>query len=193
MLKKIALGVLAAVVLLIVFIATGPATFRVERSTTIAAPAGQVFALLNDLHQWEKWNPYMKLDPTQTLTYGGPAAGVGASYAWKGEKSNEGRAEILESRSPDFLKIQLDFIAPMKATNITEYTLKPVAGGVSLTWAMYGDNSFLGKAVARFASMDSILGKDFDRGLADIKALAEAEAAREAPPTTAPVAAPAVP
>lgn len=180
MLTKIGLGLLVVVILLLIAIATRPATFRVERSTTIAAPAQVVFGLINDFHQWERWNPFYKIEPTQTVTLGGAPAGVGATYQWNGKRTGTGRMEILESRPHEVVKIKLDFVKPFKASNKAEFIVKPTPGGVSLTWAMSGDNTFVGKAISLFASMDKMVGKDFENGLADIKTQAESEASRQA-------------
>lgn len=181
MLAKIALGALAAVVLLLILIATRPGTFRIERSATIAAPPEVVFAQVNDLHRWGAWNPFEKADPNLKKTYEGAPSGVGASYHYVGNrKVGEGRMTVTESEPNDRVVIKAEFIRPMAATNRVEFTLKPVAGGVSVTWAMSGDQPFLGKAISLFVNMDRVVGAEFENGLVQLKRVSEEEAARRA-------------
>lgn len=190
MLPKVGLGLLVIAAGLLAAIVTRPDTFRVERSTTIAAPAEVVYGYVNDFHQSDRWNPFLKADPATKVSYAGAPAGVGAVYEWSSEKTGAGRQEILESRPHEYVRIKLDFYKPFEATSTVEYTVKPAPGGVSLSWVMAGDNTFLGKAMSLVADMDQIVGRDFEKGLADIKAAAEAEA-RTRPAAPAPAAAPA--
>lgn len=178
MLKKISLGVLVIVAVLLVAIVTRPATFRVERSVTIAAPADVVFEYVNDFHKSEQWNPFLKGDSTTKVTYSGAPAGVGAIYEWEGSQVGAGRQEIVESRPNEYVKIDLAFLKPLKSVSTAEFTIKPVTGGQSLTWVMAGDNTFLGKTISLVASMDRMIGSEFEKGLADIKTHAEADATR---------------
>ena len=178
MLKKvmIALGLFAALIgILAVTVAMQPAEFSIERSVTIAAPPATVFALVNDFHQWEKWSPWAKLDPAMKTTFEGPESGAGAIYTWVGNSDvGEGKMTILESRAPEQVGIQLEFIKPIAATNTAEFSLKPEGDGTSVTWSMAGKNNFAGKAFSLFVDMDAMLGGDFEKGLAAMKAAAEA-------------------
>ena len=133
-------GIVALIVLAILALASArPDAFRVERSATINAPAGKIFAHLDDFHKWEAWSPWEKLDPNLQRTYSGPASGKGAIYEWRGDsKVGEGRMEILESTSPSRLFIKLDFIKPFAASNRAEFTLAPDGAGTRLVWAMTG-------------------------------------------------------
>jgi len=81
MIKKILLGLVAVIVIFLVVVALRPADFRVERSATIAAPAQALFEQVNDHHNFNKWNPFLKLDPNVKNTYSGPDSGVGAVRA----------------------------------------------------------------------------------------------------------------
>jgi hypothetical protein len=182
MLKKIVLGVLGVVSLGIVVIvglaATKPATFRVERTATIAAPPAVIFANLDDFHRYGAWSPWEKLDPQMRKDYSGPERGPGASYAWSGNSDvGRGRMSITESRPNEHLKVLLEFIEPFAATNTTEYDLKPTPVGTEIIWSMHGPNSFAGKVMSVFADMDTMIGKDFEEGLANLKRVSETEAA----------------
>jgi len=177
MLAKIAIGLAAVLGVLALVIATRPAAFRVQRTAVIAAPAGVVYAQLDDLHRWGAWNPFEKADPTTRLTFSGPERGVGSSYHFAGRRMGEGRMTIAEARPNELVGIRADFIKPMAATHRIDFTLAPVRGGTSLTWAMSGRNGFLGKAVSLFVGMDRMVGGEFEKGLADLKRISEAQAA----------------
>jgi len=178
MLAKIGIGVLAAVVVLLIVIATRPAAFRIQRTATIAAPAEVVFAQIDDLHRWERWNPFEKGDTKMRKTFEGAPSGVGSSYHFAGGQSGEGRMTLARIEPHRHVGVKAEFIKPMAATNDIDFTLAPAPGGVSVTWAMSGKNGFLGKAVSLFMNMDRMVGGQFEKGLADLKQLSEAEARR---------------
>ena len=174
MLKKILLVVLLLIVAVLVLAATKPDTFQVERSATIRAAPEKLFALIDDFHQWPQWSPWEKLDPEMQRTLTGAPSGKGAIYAWKGNSDvGEGRMEIMDSVPPSKVTIQLDFIEPMEATSTTEFTLTPQGDSTTVRWTMSGENNFLGKLMCVFMSMDAMIGKDFEAGLATLKTVAE--------------------
>ena len=174
MVSKALVGIAAVVVLFVLLMATRPATFHVERSITIAAPAESAFAQVNDFHAWRAWSPYEKLDPEMTRTYSGPASGAGASYAWAGSgKVGEGRMTIEKSDAPSLVSIKLEFTKPFAATNAATFTFAPVPEGTRVTWAMDGRNNFAAKAMQLLIDMDKMVGGDFERGLAALKSVAE--------------------
>ena len=153
---------------------TKPDTFSVQRSATIKAPPEKIFAVLNDFHRWTEWSPWEKLDPAMKRTLGGATAGKGATYAWEGNsKAGAGRMEIVESAPPGKVGIQLDFIKPFESHNLTEFTLVPQGDSTQLNWAMRGPTPFISKLMQVFVSMDSMIGKDFEQGLANLKAVTE--------------------
>jgi hypothetical protein len=164
-------GVLVAGVL--GYAATRPDTFRVERSARIQAPPEKIVAFIQDFHQWPAWSPWEKIDPALRRTYGGAPAGKGAVYAWEGDRNvGKGRMEILEA-SPARVTIKLDFEKPFEAHNVAEFTLDGRAGGTDVTWAMHGPSPYMAKVIHTFVSMDTMIGKSFEAGLADLKTLAE--------------------
>jgi hypothetical protein len=175
----IVVGIAVALVLLIVVVATRSPDFRISRSGTISAPAAVVFDQVNDLHKWEAWSPWAKLDPKAKSTYEGPANGVGAAFTWSGNNQvGEGKMTIIESRPSELVRFNLQFFRPMKATNIAEFTFKPESGRTSVTWTMTGKNNFAGKAFSLFVNCDKMVGGQFEKGLADMKLAAEAAARR---------------
>jgi len=174
MLKKILVALLALVILFLVVVATRPAGYRVTRSATIAAPPPAVFAQVNDFHKWEAWNPWGKIDPAMKITYDGPAAGKGAGYAWVGNKEvGAGRMTIMESQPNDLILINLEFFKPMAGVALTEFTFKPEGNQTVVTWTMTGKNNFIGKAMCLFMNMDKMIGGQFEKGLAAMKASVE--------------------
>ncbi len=149
-------------------------TYTVERSTTIAAPAERVYGQLIDFHNWEAWSPWEELDPTMEKTYSGPDSGVGAKYAWTGNrKVGEGRMEIKNASEPDQVEIALQFLKPFKANNRTVFTLEPQGDSTNVTWAMTGKNTLMTRLMGIFKSMDAMVGPDFEKGLAKLKTVAE--------------------
>ena len=174
MLKIIAIVVVAAVVALLGYAATKPDRFRVARSTVINAPPERIYALLDDFHKWGAWSPYEKLDPAMSRTYGGPARGLGSTYAWSSDgKAGAGRMEIVEATVPSKLLIDLDFTKPFQSRNKAIFTLAPEGGATRVTWAMEGSSPYLFKVMDVIFNMDRMAGKDFETGLASLKAEAE--------------------
>jgi uncharacterized protein YndB with AHSA1/START domain len=172
-LKTILIVLVALIALVLIFAATRPGHFRVERSVVVAAPAEKVFPLIDTLQSWRTWSPYERKDPAMQRTYSGPASGVGASYAWKGNKEvGEGRMEIVESTSPSIIRFRLDFAVPFEAHNEAVFALEPVAGGTRVSWAMTGASPFMFKLMGLFMNMDAMIGRDFEAGLATLKAQA---------------------
>jgi len=174
MLRIVLTGLVVVVVALLVVIALQPAAFRIERSATMAAPPAAVFAQVNDLHNWEAWNPWQKVDPAAKNTYSGAAAGPGSTFAWQGNKDvGEGRMTILESRPNELVKIKLEFLKPFAATNTADFTFVPSGGQTRVTWAMSGKNGFMAKAIGLVMNMDEMVGGQFEKGLADLKSIVE--------------------
>ena len=163
-----------AVAALLVYAATRPDAFRLERSTVIAAPAEKVFALIDNFHHWPQWSPWEHIDPALKRSYSGPAAGRGAGYQWEGNrKVGSGSMEIIESVPASKVVLKLDFLKPFEAHNTTEFTIKANDGATHVSWVMYGPNNFIAKLMQIFISMDKMVGGQFEQGLAQMKAAAE--------------------
>lgn len=174
MFKLIALCIAVAVAALLGLAATKPDTFSIRRATVIKAPPEKIFALINDFHSWPTWSPWEKLDPAMQRTYSGTASGKGTVYAWEGTgKVGAGRMEIIDTAVPSRITIQLDFIKPFEGHNIAEFTLETKGATTDVTWVMRGPNTFISKVMGIFFNMDSLIGKDFEMGLANMKAAAE--------------------
>ena len=175
MLKTILIALVIVVAGLAVVIALQPATFRVTRTATIAAAPADVFALVNDFHNWDAWSPWAKLDPAMKTSYAGSPSGQGAVYSWVGNSDvGEGSMTITDSQPASRVNIRLEFIKPFASVADNLFEFAPAAAGTTVTWTMSGDNNFLSKAFCLFTGgMDGMIGPDFEKGLAQMKAVAE--------------------
>jgi hypothetical protein len=177
MLKKILIVLVAILAIFAGVVALQPAEFRIVRSATIAAPAAVVFSQVNDFHNWQAWSPWARLDPAAKNSFEGPASGTGAIFKWSGNNQvGEGTMTLTDSEPNDLIKIKLDFVRPMVNTNAVEFTFKPEGDQTLVTWNMTGRNNFIGKAFCLFMDMDKLVGAQFEKGLAQMKAIAEAAA-----------------
>jgi hypothetical protein len=175
MLIKILIVFAVVIVVLLVVAAQKSDYFRVERSISVSASPAAAFAQVNDFHKWEAWNPWGKIDPAMKETYDGALSGVGASYSWTGNsKVGIGRMTLTESRPFEQIKIRLEFLKPFAATNTAEFTFKPNGNETIVTWSMSGKSNFICKLMGLFMSMDKMIGTQFEKGLADLKAVSEA-------------------
>ena len=177
MLKILAIvGVVLVVVVagILIYAATKPNDFRVQRTLAIKAPPEKLFAMIADLHGWAAWSPYEKKDPAMKRSFAGAPSGKGAIYEWDGNKNvGKGRMEVLESTPPAKVVIKLDFFSPFEAHNTAEFTLVPQGDTTTVTWAMYGPSPYISKVMGTLMDMDKMIGTDFAAGLVNLKALAE--------------------
>lgn len=174
MIKIIALVVVLAIVVLLGIAATKPNSFRVERSIRIKAPAASIFPYLNDFGEWKNWSPWAEKDPDMQDSQSGSETGVGSIYEWSGNKEvGQGRMEITDASPVSHLRIKLDFLKPFEAHNIAEFELNEDQQESNVSWILTGPNPFMAKIMSVFVSMDKMVGKDFEQGLANLKALVE--------------------
>jgi len=177
MLKIVLISLAIIVVVFVVVVSLQPTDFRIARSATIAAPPATIFGHVNDVHKFQVWSPWAKIDPNSKIVYEGPQEGTGAKFNWAGNKEvGEGAMTVTDSRPSDLVQFRLDFKKPFEATNTAEFTFKPDGDRTVVTWAMSGKNNFMFKAVGLFMDCDKMVGEKFEKGLADLKTLAEAEA-----------------
>jgi carbon monoxide dehydrogenase subunit G len=174
-LVKILIALAAIVLVVVVVVATRPAEFRVTRTARVSAPPSAVFAQVNDFHKWDAWNPWAKIDPTMKQSYEGASAGIGAVYTWTGNSQvGEGRMTLTESRPSELIRIKMEFLKPFAAISTAEFAFKPDGDQTVVTWSMEGRNNFMAKAVHLVMNMDKMIGGQFEKGLAQMKAVAEA-------------------
>lgn len=177
MLKKILFVVGGVIAVFLIVVAMQPGPYTISRSTTIGAPPEKVFPLINDFHNFGSWSPWEKLDPNMKKNFTGAPSGTGAVYSWAGNsEAGEGRMTIEESVPASLVRMKLEFIKPFESTAQTSFALKPQGDGVVVEWTMNGENNFVGKAFGLFmGGMDKMVGPDFERGLAQMKRIAEAK------------------
>jgi uncharacterized protein YndB with AHSA1/START domain len=170
----IAIVLAIAIAIVLILAATKPDTFQVQRAATIKAPPEKIYPLIYDFQQWKGWSPWENKDPAMKRSYSGAAAGEGSVYAWEGNKNvGSGRMEILEASAPSKIVIKLDFLAPFEAHNTAEFTMLPQGDATNLNWRMHGPATFISKLMHVFINIDSMVGKDFEAGLANLKRLTE--------------------
>jgi uncharacterized protein YndB with AHSA1/START domain len=180
MIKKILLVLAVVIVAFVIVVAMQPAEFRVQRSIVIAAPPSTVFPHVNDVHQFQEWSPWAKIDPNAKVTFEGPSAGTGAKFNWEGNNEvGAGAMSVTDSRSNERVDFKLEFKKPFEATNTADFTFKPEDDKTSVTWGMNGTKNFFMKAFGLFVNCDKMIGPDFEKGLSNLKGLAEAEAAKK--------------
>lgn len=173
MIKTIVLVILAAIGLLLAFAAAQPDTFKVQRSANIKAPPDKLHGLINDMKAFNTWNPYNLKDPNIKGEYQGPQAGPGAAYHFTGSKDvGKGSVSIVES-TPSKVTMKLDMIEPFEGHNVVEFILAPKGDSTEVTWAMHGPSPYIGKVMGLVFNMDNMIGRDFEAGLANLKARAE--------------------
>jgi uncharacterized protein YndB with AHSA1/START domain len=174
MFKTIAIVIVVALAALLIYAATRPDTFSIQRSTQIKAPPEKIYALISDFPSWPTWSPWEKLDPDMKRTLTGAATGKGSIYEWSGSgKVGAGRMEITDVQAPGKVVIKLDFIKPFEGHNVTEFTLAPQGDTTEVNWVMTGPSPYISKLMGVFFNMDQMIGKDFEAGLANMKATAE--------------------
>ena len=151
-------------------------TFTVERATTIDAPAATVYPHVADFHAWTAWSPWEEVDPSMERSYTGADRGVGARYAWSGnKKAGRGSMEIVRADEPSRVEIDLQFEKPFKSRNDIVLALTETAAGQThVTWTMIGPVTFMTRLMGLFMKMDKLVGGDFEKGLAKLKAVSEA-------------------
>jgi hypothetical protein len=177
MIKKILIGIAVAIVavvgILLAVAATRPAEYRVERSATLSASPEALFEQVNDHRKFAVWNPFLKLDPNVKNTYSGPESGVGAVCSWDGNSNiGAGSSTIIESKPGELVRCRMDWKRPMEGVAMVDFTFKPEGDKTTVTWAMYGTNNFMGKVMSLFFDCDKMCGPQFEKGLADLGAIA---------------------
>lgn len=165
----ITLGILVVIVTVVGFLS--PRQMHVERSLTINAPAEVIHGQINNLKNWAKWSPWNKMDTAMKIEYNGTDAGAGAGYKWSSENKNVGSGEMtITSSTPDSITTALNMeYGPAMVT----FLFAKTDSGTKVTWVMESDNGM--NPLARFMClfMNDMVGKDFEKGLAGIKEVAE--------------------
>lgn len=149
--------------------------YEVERTARIEAKPSDVIAHIVDFKKWQAWSPWEDLDPALERTYRGADSGVGAVYEWSGNrKAGAGRMEILDVEPERSVTIDVSFLKPFKSHSTSTFSVTPASDGASgVTWTMTGPKTLMTRVMDIFTSMDKMIGPDFEKGLARLKAVAE--------------------
>jgi len=175
MLQTMLIVVALLAVVVIIVTSRQPDKFRVTRSAILPVAPSIVFPHVNDLHKWDAWSPWAKLDPDAKSTFEGPSAGTGAIARWAGNKNvGEGSMTITDSRPNELIRIKLEFLKPFKATNTAEFTFTPQGNRTQITWSMFGENNFLSKVIDLVMNCEKMVGGQFEQGLANLKSVTSA-------------------
>ena len=178
----IAAGVLGAAAILYVLARAmqRPNSFSYDRSVVVKAPAERIFPLIADLATFNSWNPFNE-DPSIKGSYGGHTRGPGARYVFESRRAGTGHIDVIEDQPPNQVVMRLVMTRPMVCDNRVEFRLEPVGEETRVTWSMTGAVSFTGKIVNQLMDCDAMCGRQFDKGLAKLKAIAEGTTERAAP------------
>jgi len=174
MLKKVLLGIVAIIAILLVVIYMQPSEYSVERTASFQASDSVVYSQINDFRNWNAWSPWDRLDSNMTETYDGPVLGTGSQYMWSGnEDVGSGKMMIIGSIPHEYIEIQLDFYEPFPSSNTTIFTISGDSTQSTVTWNMSGQNNFMAKAYDLFFNMEKMIGADFEKGFANLKEIVE--------------------
>ncbi len=175
MLRKMFTALVLVATAFAAYVTMLPDVYALTRSTVISAPPEVVFSHIEDFRKWDAWSPWAKRDPAAKATFSGEPKGRGSVFEWSGNSEvGAGRMTMMQSRSPGGVIIKLDFTKPYEATSDVTFLLKPEAGGTRVTWSMSGRQTFIEKAFCTMmGGMERIVGPDFEKGLANLKAVAE--------------------
>lgn len=169
MIKKVLLGLVAVIAIILVVASFQSDEMNVTRSATINAAPDAVFKVVNDFRQWDAWSPWSKLDPQMKKTLEGPPEGVGAVYRWSGNNEvGEGATRLVESRPNEKIGIKLEFVHPFAGSSDVQFTFAPEGTGTKVTWAMQGRKPFIGKVMGLFMDCEKMCGDQFNEGLANL-------------------------
>lgn len=177
MLTTVLLLIAGLLALVAAIAALQPSTFTITRRAVVDAAPTAAFAQINEFENWRNWSPWEDIDPALKRTYGGARGGVGATYAWAGNnKVGTGRMTITDVRADEAIWIKLEFFKPMAGLCTAQFTFRPDTVGTEVTWTMTGRNNFLAKLFCLVISSEKMIGGQFEKGLANLKALLEAPA-----------------
>jgi len=173
MFKRIAIAIVVLIAGVLLYASTRPDNYHVERSVLIKAAPDKIFAYINDFHRWDEWTPYNK-DPAMKKTYSGSASGKGARYAWEGNRDvGQGEITLADSTLPSKLVFDLHMMKPFEGRNVASFSLAAAGDATRVTWSLDDKHNLFLKTLTLFMNMDSMIGKDFEVGLARLKTAAE--------------------
>jgi effector-binding domain-containing protein/uncharacterized protein YndB with AHSA1/START domain len=173
-------GIVIAVIALIVIVLglVGAKTYNVHREIVINAPAETVYKTASHYENFPQWSPWQHLDPNMKTNIEGTDGTVGAKYSWVGNnKAGAGAMTLTKLEENKTIGQDLDFEKPFKSHATTYMNFEPADGGTKVTWGMMGESGFVSRVMMTLmGGMDKMIGPDYEKGLANLKSLTEAEA-----------------
>lgn len=174
MFKKVAIAVVAMLIVFVGYVLTRPSHFRYSRSGTYKAKADMVFPYLVSFKKGNEWSPYMKVDPNMKLTYAGEDGQVGSRMEFEGNSDvGAGHLEVLKVVPNELVEIKLTMTKPIYGENIIRYALNEQDGITQFTWSMEGDSGFMGQLISVFIDCEKMVAGDFEKGIANLRPIVE--------------------
>lgn len=176
MMKKILIGLVVVIGVILIIAALKPADYTVSREITINAPADKIFPYINDAKKMDSWNPWTEVDPNAKMTFSGPEAGVGAKASWDSKgQLGVGSATVIESVPNSVVKTQLEYTKPFAMLQIEEISLTPNGSQTNVRWSVNGQSALMCRVACLFMNMDKMVGGTFEKGLNKLKTIVESQ------------------
>jgi hypothetical protein len=179
-LKIVGVLLLSTLLLLLLISFFLPSEVNVERSRVMHAKPDAVYAQVNNLRNWMNWMPWNKKDPNMQIEWGDPTSGVGAGYAWKSEHKEVGNGHLRISQSEQNAMVETEmFFMESERPAYGTFKFEPTAEGTKVVWSMRSDMGKNPVAKLMGLMMDSWVGGDFEKGLEQLDAAAQANPVAE--------------
>jgi uncharacterized protein YndB with AHSA1/START domain len=171
-LARLAVGLVAVALLVVIVGLFLPASWQLERSIVINVPPARLYPLVATPRRWQEWAMWNRRDPATRPSFFGPGSGAGAGWAWDSRTEGKGRMTLLSADPGRGLTYEL-LLPDMASTSTGSILLQPQGAATRVTWTNTGSlgRNPLKRVVAAF--MDRWIGPDFEAGLANLKVLAE--------------------
>ena len=171
MMKKILIGLVVIIVILVVVGFLLPTEYEVNRYIVIDAKPSKIHDLVGDLKRWEDWMTWKDEDPSIEITFGKKTTGVGARQTWTGK---EGVGEIVFTSSDSKRGVEYDMSFEQgRYTSLGSILYEEMGKSTRVTWTMKGDWPVPvvgGYMVLMFTPM---IGKSFEESLGNLKSRIE--------------------
>lgn len=145
----------------------------VSRSVVIAAPPDKLFAIVGDLRRFHEFAPMVEIDPDVGFAFEGTESGLGQRLVWTSDnlEVGRGRQTITLYQPPE--RVEFLVVNGRRERSLTSFDLAPATSGTEVTWTFVTD---LKGIPERWSGLlfDRRIGAEFEKGLARLKALAEA-------------------
>jgi len=170
--KKITIGLILFIGLVLIIPVFLKPTFHIERSIIIEKPASEIITTVSDYNTWKNWSPWALNDPAQVVTVSGKPGTVGHVQTWEGQINGKGKQTIASVTPNKEVVFNLEFIDPNPMVSVARMNFEDFGSGTKLTWSNDGDSEYpVGRYFGLF--LDGMIGPDFEKGLTNLKNLLE--------------------